>query len=105
MRVDGMKHRVDEPPVVQCPGCQQPMEPKERSSITDRLVDIRYVCPACGTETKRSVKDESPVVQCPGCQQPMEPKERTSVTDCLVDSRYVCPACGTETKRTVKEEA
>lgn len=54
-----MQHRVGQAPVVQCPGCHQPMEPKDRSSVTDRLVDIRYVCPACGMETKRTVKEEA----------------------------------------------
>jgi hypothetical protein len=38
-------------PVVRCPGCQQPMEPKDRTSVTDRLVDIRYACARCGMET------------------------------------------------------
>ena len=52
-----MQDRVDEPPIVRCPGCNQPMEPKERTSITERLVDIRYVCAVCGMETKRTVKD------------------------------------------------
>ena len=48
-----MRDRVDEAPIVQCPGCHQPMEPKERTSVTERLVDIRYVRAACGMETKR----------------------------------------------------
>ena len=34
------------------------MEPKERALVTDRLVDIRYVCALCGMETKRTVKEE-----------------------------------------------
>ena len=49
---------MNETPIVRCPGCNQPMEPKERASITDRLVDIRYVCALCGMETKRTVKEE-----------------------------------------------
>jgi hypothetical protein len=39
-----MQARVDDPPIVRCPGCNQPMEPKERTSVKPRLVDIRYVC-------------------------------------------------------------
>ena len=53
-----MRDRVDEAPIVQCPGCHQPMEPKERTAVTERLVDIRYVCATCGMETKRTVKGE-----------------------------------------------
>jgi hypothetical protein len=34
------------------------MQPKEKSPITGRLVDIRYVCAACGMETKRTVREE-----------------------------------------------
>jgi hypothetical protein len=34
-------------------------EPKARASVTDHLVDIRYVCAACGMETKRTVKEEA----------------------------------------------
>jgi hypothetical protein len=35
------------------------MEPKERTSIAERLVDIRYVCALCGAETKRTVAEEA----------------------------------------------
>jgi hypothetical protein len=56
--LDPMQRRVDENPVVRCPGCHQPMEPRERTSVTDRLVDIRYVCATCGMETKRTVKEK-----------------------------------------------
>jgi hypothetical protein len=31
------------------------MEAKERTPVMERLVDIRYVCAACGMETKRTV--------------------------------------------------
>ena len=54
-----MQDRVDERPIVRCPGCNQPMEAKERTSVTERLVDIRYVCAACGMETKRTVAEEA----------------------------------------------
>jgi hypothetical protein len=54
-----MQDRVDEPPIVRCPGCDQPMEAKERTSLKERLVDIRYVCAGCGMETKRTVADEA----------------------------------------------
>jgi hypothetical protein len=36
-----MQDRVDDPPIVRCPGCDQPMEAKERTPVTERLVDIR----------------------------------------------------------------
>jgi hypothetical protein len=39
--------------------CNQPMEAKERTSVTERLVDIRYLCAACGMETKRTVAEEA----------------------------------------------
>jgi hypothetical protein len=44
---------------VQCPGCNQPMEPKERkpTPINARLVDVRYICPACEMETTRTVSE------------------------------------------------
>ena len=54
-----MSNRVDEPPIVRCPGCHQAMQPKERTSATERLVDIRYLCTTCGMETKRTVAEES----------------------------------------------
>jgi uncharacterized protein with PIN domain len=53
-----MQGRVDDPPVVRCPGCNQPMEAKERTSIKEGLVDICYVCAGCGMETKRPIADE-----------------------------------------------
>ena len=53
-----MQHREEEPRIVQCPGCQGPMDAQERTSATDRLVDIRYVCATCGMETKRTVAEE-----------------------------------------------
>jgi hypothetical protein len=54
-----MQAHIDEPPVVRCPGCHCPMQPKERTSATERLVDIRYVCASCGMETKRTVAEGS----------------------------------------------
>ena len=45
-----MHDRVDDPPVVRCPGCNQPMEAKERTPVKEGLVDIRYVCAGCGME-------------------------------------------------------
>jgi hypothetical protein len=39
--------------------CNQPMVPKERNSITGRLVDIRYVCSTCGMETRRTGSGET----------------------------------------------
>jgi DNA-directed RNA polymerase subunit RPC12/RpoP len=54
-----MQDHVDDPPIVRCPGCDQPMEAKERTPVTERLVNIRYVCARCGMETKRTVADEA----------------------------------------------
>jgi DNA-directed RNA polymerase subunit RPC12/RpoP len=54
-----MQDRVDGPPVVRCPGCNQPMEAKERTPVKGGLVDIRYVCAGCGMETKRPIADEA----------------------------------------------
>jgi len=54
-----MQDRVDDAPIVRCPGCDQPMEAKERTPVMDRLVDILYVCAGCGMETKRTVADEA----------------------------------------------
>ena len=54
-----MQDRVDDPPVARCPGCNQPMEAKERTPVKESLVDIRYVCAGCGTETKRTIADEA----------------------------------------------
>jgi uncharacterized protein with PIN domain len=34
-----MQDRVDDPPVVRCPGCNQPMEAKERTPVKEGLVD------------------------------------------------------------------
>jgi hypothetical protein len=34
------------------------MEPQERAWVTERLVDIRYVCALCGMETKRTVRED-----------------------------------------------
>jgi hypothetical protein len=35
------------------------MEATERTSVKQRLVDIRYVCAGRGMETKRTVADEA----------------------------------------------
>ena len=46
-------------PVVHCPGCNQPMVPKERKPApkSTRLVDVRYICPTCEMETTRTVSE------------------------------------------------
>jgi hypothetical protein len=31
-----MRDRVDDPPIVRCPGCNQPMEAKERTPVMER---------------------------------------------------------------------
>ncbi len=43
-------------PVVRCPGCEEPMQPKGVAPVTRELDDISYVCPKCGAETKRTMK-------------------------------------------------
>jgi DNA-directed RNA polymerase subunit RPC12/RpoP len=43
-------------PVVRCPGCREPMEPKCSVPVTMGLDDISYACPKCGAETKRTIK-------------------------------------------------
>jgi len=43
-------------PVVRCPGCEEPMEPKGAAPVTRELDDITYVCPRCRAETKRTMK-------------------------------------------------
>ena len=51
---------VDCPPIVRCPGCNQPLLEQERKPvlpITTRLVDVRYVCPTCQMETTRTVTE------------------------------------------------
>jgi DNA-directed RNA polymerase subunit RPC12/RpoP len=53
-----MVRHLSELPVVRCPGCNRPMDPQERASVTARLVDIRYVCAVCGMETRRTVKED-----------------------------------------------
>ncbi len=53
-----MQHRAEEAGIVQCPGCHRPMDAQERTLVTVRLVDIRYVCATCGMETKRTVTEE-----------------------------------------------
>ena len=43
-------------PVVQCPSCGEPMDPKGNVPVTRELDDVTYVCPKCGAETKRTIK-------------------------------------------------
>ncbi len=43
-------------PVVRCPGCEGPMQPKGAAPVTRELDDISYVCPKCCAETKRTMK-------------------------------------------------
>ena len=47
---------LDTLPVVVCPGCGEPMDPKGIVPVTRELDDISYVCPKCGAETKRTMK-------------------------------------------------
>jgi predicted nucleic acid-binding Zn ribbon protein len=43
-------------PVVECPGCAEPMQPNGSVPVTRELDDVTYVCPKCGAETKRTLK-------------------------------------------------
>jgi uncharacterized Zn finger protein len=45
-------------PIAMCPGCQVQMEIKliEPAKLPDRMDEITYECPNCGTETKRQFK-------------------------------------------------
>ena len=54
-----MQERVNGSPVVHCPGCNQPMVPKERKPApkNTRLVDVLYICPTCEMETTRTVSE------------------------------------------------
>lgn len=58
---DTMQRSAEQLPIVRCPGCEQPMEAKERTPIlsSERLVDVRYVCGSCGMETKRTMTEDS----------------------------------------------
>jgi len=47
---------TDALPIVVCPGCEEPMAPKEATPVTRDLDDILYVCPKCGAETTRTLK-------------------------------------------------
>ena len=54
-----MQDRVEEPGIVQCPGCHRPMEALERTLVKERLVDIRFVCATCAMEIRRTVAEEA----------------------------------------------
>ena len=46
------------PPIVMCPGCDQPMKAVEEKPIlfTDGLIDVTYFCERCHTRTIRTTK-------------------------------------------------
>jgi transposase-like protein len=54
-----MRERVNGSPIVHCPGCNQPMVPKERKPAPKNtpLVDVRYICPTCEMEATRTVSE------------------------------------------------
>jgi uncharacterized protein with PIN domain len=54
-----MSNREDGAPIVRCPGCNQPMEEKERkpAPLGERLVDVHYVCNSCGMETTKTISE------------------------------------------------
>ena len=39
-------------PVVRCPGCEEPMQPKGAAPVTRELDDVNYACPKCGAESR-----------------------------------------------------
>ena len=41
-----MQDRLDDPPVVRCPGCNQPMEAKERTPVKEGLV-VLWIFATC----------------------------------------------------------
>ena len=53
-----MVRHLSELPVVRCPGCNRPMDPQERASVTARLVVFATYAAVCGMETKRTVKED-----------------------------------------------
>jgi hypothetical protein len=55
-----MQRSAEQLPIVRCPGCEQPMEPRERTPVplSERLIDVRYVCATCGMETRRTITEE-----------------------------------------------
>ncbi len=55
--MDGTKESL---PVVLCPGCKEAMEPKGSVKLGNHLYDLTYVCPRCGTETKRTIAKTGP---------------------------------------------
>ena len=52
-----MQDRVEEPGIVQCPGCHRPMAAQERIFV--KSCGYSYVCATCAMETKRTV-DRTP---------------------------------------------
>jgi hypothetical protein len=54
-----MQQGTEHLPIVRCPGCEQPMEARERTPIVsaERLIDIHYVCTTCGMETRRTITE------------------------------------------------
>jgi hypothetical protein len=55
-----MQRSAEHFPIVRCPGCEQPMEPRERMPVllSERLIDVRYVCATCGMETRRTMTED-----------------------------------------------
>ena len=54
-RICAAAHATKQPLVV-CPGCGEPMDPKGNAPATRELDDISYVCLRCDAETKRTMK-------------------------------------------------
>src|SRR5215471_2565887 len=78
-------------------------EPKARASVTDHLVDIRYVCAACGMETHRIRLPQSSASHVLGSTQGLLPlliRQRAAVVRVDGNARQVseppvvqCPGC------------
>jgi predicted nucleic acid-binding Zn ribbon protein len=52
---------VTDTPTVRCPNCETAMRLVDRVEIlfAPGLIDLVFVCPRCGAETKRTVKRDS----------------------------------------------
>ena len=53
-----MLQQEQKPPIVMCPGCDQPMIVVEEKPIlfTEGLIDVTYFCERCHTKTIRTTK-------------------------------------------------
>jgi RNase P subunit RPR2 len=54
-----------EKPVVMCPGCKAPMQPREFKPIlfSNGMTDVTYVCETCGMSTIRMLRNDDKRIQ------------------------------------------